>query len=123
MKPNLGNRFPKSLRLTSNTSLKELFLKGEYLSGENISIKYIQSAQNQSKTKVAVVAPKKKFNRAVDRNRIKRVLRELYRTQLQFVPNTIASIAIIYSGPAKVDYSTLKAEWQELMKMLSIKVK
>ena len=123
MRPNLGNRFPKSLRLTSNPSLKELFLKGEYLSGKNISIKYIQSAQNQSKAKVAVVAPKKKFNRAVDRNRIKRVLRELYRTQSQFVPSSIVSIAIIYNGSTKVDYSTLMVEWQELMTMLSSKVK
>ncbi len=60
--------------LRGKDSFKEVFEKGEKLKGKWVVI-FVVSAQ-QAQMGIAV---SKKYRRAVDRNRIKRLIREIYR--------------------------------------------
>jgi len=71
----------KEERLKRQRLIDELFSGGKRLSVPPISVSY-QFQKGDSTTLLAGVgAPKKNFKKAVDRNRIKRLLREAYRLQ------------------------------------------
>lgn len=69
-------RFSLSEKLKATKDIDRLFQQGHWLKGGKISLVYYQPT---SERKIGVGAPKKRFKKAVDRNRIKRLLREYYR--------------------------------------------
>ncbi len=74
--------FPKSERLCSQKIIKELFSKGSSLFVYPFKILYLPASEiseNLVFPQVLFSVPKKNFKRAVDRNRIKRQCREIYR--------------------------------------------
>lgn len=82
---------PKRERLYLRESIGELFAKGRsftafpyrvvYLIKQEGEVENLPSAQKQARCAMMVVAPKKRFKHAVDRNRVKRLTREAYRLQ------------------------------------------
>jgi len=78
MKP---NGFPTKEKLKKKSEVDLLFKKGKWLSVENLRIIYFNSSEKYpiGQHKIGVSVSKKFFKRAVDRNRIKRLLRESYR--------------------------------------------
>lgn len=91
----------KSLTFTQKEKLKlkkdieKLFLHGKAFSINHIRIVYqfSQGTTFSSKTQIGFSVPKKRFKRAVDRNRIKRLEREAWRLQkdrlLQQIPDSM----------------------------------
>lgn len=73
----MDNRYPKNKRLKSRNHITHLFKKGKWLVCGNLRIIFIEN--NGEDPKVGVSVSKRYFKRAVDRNRIKRLLRESYR--------------------------------------------
>jgi ribonuclease P protein component len=71
----MSNSLPKKIRLCDNLLIEALFQKGEKLQSGYLICKYLESKNFQ----VGFSAPKKLFPRAVDRNQIKRHLRESFR--------------------------------------------
>ena len=71
----MNNSLPKKIRLCDNMLIDALFEKGEKLQSGPLICKYLESVNFQ----VGFSAPKKLFPRAVDRNQIKRHLRESFR--------------------------------------------
>jgi ribonuclease P protein component len=71
----MNNSLPKKIRLCDNMLIDALFEKGEKLQSGLLICKYLESVNFQ----VGFSAPKKLFPRAVDRNQIKRHLRESFR--------------------------------------------
>jgi len=71
----MSNSLPKKIRLCDNLLIETLFQKGEKFQKESLICKYLESVNFQ----VGFSAPKKRFPRAVDRNQIKRHLRESFR--------------------------------------------
>ena len=78
-------KFPREQKLKSKTEISLLFEKGKWMTCGNLRIISLDldkkpqediSVQNQ---KIGVSVSKKYFKKAVDRNRIKRLLRESYR--------------------------------------------
>jgi len=68
--------FSKDEKLKAKKDLDFLFKKGKWLNSDKLRMVFVSTEGN---TKVGVSASKKLFKRAVDRNRIKRLLREAYR--------------------------------------------
>ena len=74
--------FGKDEKLKSRKSIDELFEKGKSFTVSQVRVSYKFSKTTDSPTLLAgVTVSKKYFKKAVDRNRIKRLLREAYRLQ------------------------------------------
>jgi ribonuclease P protein component len=75
------NGFPSHEKLKRKSEIDHLFKKGKWLTVENIRVIHIKSTESFSvpSHRVGVSVGKKFFKKAVDRNRIKRLLREAYR--------------------------------------------
>ena len=63
--------------LKGNKKIEELFSSGEKLSSSSFVCKYLN--KNIEEVFVVISVPKKLFSRAVDRNKIKRRIREVLR--------------------------------------------
>lgn len=68
--------YGKSEKLKSKKSIELLFTEGDSVSSFPLRFIYIN---NSSDSRIGVSVPKKKVPKAVDRNRIKRLMRESYR--------------------------------------------
>lgn len=100
--------FKKSERLSSKKDIQELFKNGSsfYL----YPFKVITLPSSESKQhQVLFSVPKRNFKRAVDRNLLKRRMREAYRLHkhLLSTESQVLSIAYIYTSKEIVDYATI----------------
>lgn len=84
--------------LKNKLVINELFEKGKYLSNGIVMIKFLESESNGFLFAVS----SKKFKRAVDRNRIKRLMKESVRN-LNINNKNIAFVYIGESVPTLVD--------------------
>jgi len=75
------NGYPTPEKLKKKSDIDLLFKKGKWLSVDQLRIIYLQSSDKNPITasKFGVSVSKKFFKKAVDRNRLKRLLRESYR--------------------------------------------
>jgi ribonuclease P protein component len=73
--------FGKKEKLKSRKKIDELFLNGKNFSVFPLRVTYKFAPSEETVVQVGVTAGKKYFKRAVDRNRIKRLMRETYRLQ------------------------------------------
>ncbi len=71
---------PKRERLYLKESIKDVFAKGKSFVAYPLRVIYlIEKQELTARSQILVSVPKKYFKRAVDRNRIKRLVRENYR--------------------------------------------
>ncbi|MEM9722295.1 MAG: ribonuclease P protein component [Bacteroidota bacterium] len=78
----LRNTFPKSERLCSKKAFSYIFEHGESLNADVLKFFYALDVPEDfadSNCAVAFAVPKRNFKRAVDRNLLKRRMREAYR--------------------------------------------
>jgi len=83
--------FGKKEHLKSNLSIQDLLKNGQTVSGYPLKIYWKISSDNHQKSpvRVALSVPKRKFKRAVDRNLIKRRIRESYRLNKYILVNPL----------------------------------
>ena len=85
-----SNTFSKQERLCSSTQIDRLFSEGNrQISVFPIRLVWLLTDDIEG-IKVLISAPKRNFHHAVDRNRIKRQIREFYRTQSSSLKETVA---------------------------------
>ena len=84
------NTFSKAERLCSSTLIDRLFSEGNrQISVFPIRLVWLM-ADDIEGIQVLISAPKRNFHHAVDRNRIKRQIREFYRTGSSSLKETVA---------------------------------
>ena len=89
--------FSKAEKLTGKKKIEELFNNGSSFYLNTFRVKYLASEEECHRILISV--PKKNFKRAVDRNLLKRRIREAYRLNKSMIDNTDGSsfyIAFIY---------------------------
>lgn len=121
----IRNTFKKYERLNSKKRIDTLFKIGKRIRGKKITLVYLfDDLEENIPCQVFVNAPKRNFKRAVDRNFLKRQLRELYRlhkkdifTHLEQVDRTLF-LAILYSGKKITSYKELRKEYRSLLRKI-----
>lgn len=119
------NSFPKSERLCSKKDIDLLFRSGAAVRQGVILAKWLKmpDAEGSGKVQVLIAVPKSRVPRAVDRNRVKRRIRELYRTNKidpSLYRNTRLLIAFVYGGDSDVSFTTLKEAYFRVVERLEL---
>jgi ribonuclease P protein component len=104
--------FSRQERLKSKKNIDLLFAKGKGLSANPIRLVYYWYESDNLLPQVMFSVSKRNFKKAVDRNKIKRQMREIYRLQrdICFLPGEKNSclLAFIYTAKEKIPYNILE---------------
>lgn len=126
-----SNTFSKNERLYKTKSIDRLFLKGEsFVSYPLRVVYYIEDNEttDEAVSSILVSVSKKKFKRAVKRNRVKRLIREAYRLnkssyiQLFSERNKRVDIAFLYLKAELPTYSEIEKSIIKALTVLSNKL-
>lgn len=130
-------KFPKKERLCSKIVIEETLAKGKSIfhhplklvyhlkNQDNInetSTSYIQT--DSSNVKIAVVVPKRLFKKAVDRNQLKRIIKEAYRLNKAVLQQAFKSekkqisLFLIYTDKNKADFQFVETKIKVLLHQL-----
>jgi len=106
--------FSKSERLNSKKVIDELFEKGKSFNQFPLKIIWRLLPDEYTHTQVLFSVPKRIYKRAVDRNRIKRLMREAYRKNKKELIDAVGlkkiAIMMIYLDKQIMDYHQLEKE-------------
>jgi ribonuclease P protein component len=116
----MNYRFPKAEKLKSRKSIEYLFSDGKSITQFPIKMFFI-SVENNEITQAGFAVPKRNFKKAVDRNRIKRQVREAYRLQKHLLNTNNKSkfaLLFLYLGKEKTPYIQLEKAMIGLLKKI-----
>jgi ribonuclease P protein component len=109
------NTFTREERLRSRKQIRALFEKGQSFYKYPFKVIFLNSTSvDESPVKLMVSVSRKNFKRAVDRNRIKRLIREGYRKNKSALYASRTGldyqlhIALIYTGKTIMDYDEIE---------------
>lgn len=110
--------FDKTEKLTHKAAFDRLYTDGQGIKSFPFTLKFIESSVPEGVDRqVAVVVPKRRLKRAVDRNRTKRQMRELYRLHKHKIWETGRGEAwsIMYLGNRVNQYAFLEQGFLKLI--------
>lgn len=123
MKHTLG----KEERLKSKKLIERLYKEGNSLKAFPLRMMYLRAdITSNFPAQVGVSVPKRNFKLAVDRNRIKRLMRETYRLQKQIVYDNLDEpyvFMISYLGRDEWKYEDLYVKMEKLLRLFVNEVK
>ncbi len=119
-------RFPKRERLTSKKKIEELFKKGSSVYLYPFRLQYLPGPPAAgARPEVLFSVSKRYFKRAVDRNTIRRRMREAYRTgRAELLGDLLAGklpgvVAWVYTAKEPLPFDLLKKKlilvWQRML--------
>jgi ribonuclease P protein component len=119
-------KFPKSERLTNKKKFEQLFEKGISIKGFPLKLIFILEPRTEEAPaiQVAFTVPKRSFKKAVDRNFLRRKMKEVYRLNRQTVielldqKNESMYAILIYTNREKMDYQSIEKGWFKLVSKL-----
>lgn len=110
--------FNKKDRLKSKKLIDQLFAEGKSVTAYPLRMVYIGTTfDDGSLVKAGVSVSKRSFKKAVDRNRIKRLLRESYRLNKYNYFNNITTpfaLMILYIGKEKPSFEYIETKMDQL---------
>lgn len=123
----MDQRFGKQYKLCSRKTMDELFASGISLSLYPFVIKYKELDFNQQKPfQIAISVPKRNFKRAPDRNKIKRMIREVVRKNKHLLgegekPRKQLALFLIYTGKEILSFSEIEHKIVAILERLDKK--
>ena len=123
----MRNTLGKQERLKSKKLIEKLYTEGDSIKTFPLRMVYVQTAHTSDfPCQVGVSVAKKNYKLAVDRNRLKRLMRETYRLQKQIVYNNLEEpyvFMISYIGREEIKYEDLYLKMEKLLTLFIDKVK
>lgn len=112
--------FRNEEKLKKKNLIKELFASGKSVSLFPLKMIYLQYDHDSPfKVQAGVSVSKRNFKRAVDRNRIKRLMRESYRKNKYLIYNNEDTkkhiMMFIYQGKKEVAYELMEEKMNQLI--------
>ena len=121
----------KKERIVSNLLIETLFGQGnsESLAAYPIRVIYtqIEQQQNCAPVQILISVPKKRFKHAVDRNRVKRQVREAYRHHKQLLYNKVEEgkqllVAFVWLSDKHMPSSEVEKKIKMLLEKIAAKI-
>ncbi|MCC8359519.1 ribonuclease P protein component [Salinimicrobium sediminilitoris] len=116
----MDESFGKKEKLKSKIIIDSLFAEGNSVKKYPLRLVYLPLENSSDNVnKVAVSVPKRSFKRAVDRIKLKRLMREAYRKNKYLVTNNLDknyALMFIYTGRDIWNYAELFRSSEELLK-------
>ena len=108
------NQFGKDYKLCSKTVITRVYKEGSLIKRKDVLFRYlVLDADSENKIQFMTSAPKKKFRMAVDRNYVKRVLREMIRKNKHIIElneNKSIYIVVNYLGVLPIIHKELELQ-------------
>ncbi len=120
--------YKKEEKLKKSKLISQLFAQGSSVSAFPIKLIYLELAHDSPyKIQAGMSVSKRNFKRAVDRNKIKRLLREVYRKNKHLIYQSEHTkkhiFMFIYVGKTEFDYHVLEDKMKLLLQKFILKNK
>ena len=123
----MKNTLGKQERLKSKKLIEKLYAEGTSVKSFPLRMMFIQTTHTSSfPCQVGVSVAKRNYKLAVDRNRLKRLMREAYRLQKEIVYHNLDApyvFMISYIGKEEIKYEELYLRMEKLLKSFISAVK
>jgi len=121
---------PKEKKLKKRDEIQRLFKEGKRIKKGELHLIYLveKAAGNSEPFKLGVSVPKKKFKRAVDRNRLKRLIREGFRLNQEQIEKQCelkqkhCLLMFVFQGSDLVNYAALEPKIVLILRELEAKI-
>lgn len=127
---NKTNSFPKAEHLCGEKRIARLYTQGEAFMAFPFRVVFrIEQKKDLATASVMVSVPKKRFKRAVKRNRLKRLLREAYRLNKHALIDLLdekqlqVHVAFNYVSDEELDFMTVEKKMKIALQKLMDKIK
>jgi len=117
--------FGKNEKLKSKKAIEALFSEGQSYVSHPIRIVYKVNPKSDYTIRIAESVAKKKFKHAVDRNLLKRRIKEAYRLNkhlIEITEDVSIDILFIYTSSKIQSYEKIDQSIQEILTKLNIKL-
>ena len=122
--------FQKKDKLKSRKQTQFLFAKGQSINAFPIKLIYTLESNEPGSVQTGVGAPSRTFRKAVDRNRVKRLLREGYRLERpEFIASSVdalnklrVNLFFLYTDATVISQKEIQEKIKQLLSRLSEKI-
>ena len=110
--------FPRARRLTLPSHFAQVKKEGEAVRGQFLTLGFL--TVEQSTPFQAGIVTSRRVGEATVRNRVRRRLRDIVRTEQSLVKNGVWVVVIARPAAVRASYAALRDEWLRLVKRASI---
>ena len=111
-------------RRLSKKTINSIYKNGCYVKYGCFTIKWLKSNANNLKIRLLIIVPKKNICQAVNRNYIKRIIRESYKINKPFICNLLpypTDIILIYNKTTMTKFNKLETELLTIFQLIGKK--
>lgn len=109
---------PKKNRLTDRADFQEIYKNGRFFSLNSIAIQFLPN--NTKETRVGFSVGKKYLKKATERNKARRILREIISTELSRINTGIDIIISLRSKKNTLNNLEMKKDVTEILKKCNL---
>ena len=117
--------FLKNERALSKNTIDKLYQSGARIHSRSFTLIWNKAAGNASQIRLLISVPKKNIKKSVDRNYVKRIVRESYKTNKSLIYNLILipiETILVYNKSTLPEFNKLKVELLTLFEVLHKKI-
>jgi ribonuclease P protein component len=124
MHPAILKTFKRAERLKSRKVIEQMFKQGQSFAQYPLRLVWLEMEERQSDfpAQFALTVPKKKYKKAVQRNRIRRLMREAYRLNKHRLYDALqegerqVALLVIYTGQEIMTFAEIEAAMQQTLR-------